>query len=241
MVDYLRVKPFYKPFVVQGRMARDLLPDVISSRARLKIADLVSERPYGLRELATATGISIQGVLKHITKLKALGLVEEENIRSPSMAVRKVYHAKGMRVGDFSTGDLTLVKLGEELPQGAEKSDRLPDLEYLAEEVILQRRRVRDQARRLGRMIDDLFEDESRIKSALESMDLSKTELLILQVMFTEESLEKGARVLLEHFGLKEGRKSIESALRKARQLTAGKSSSAQGRRRTGHHGSPAR
>jgi predicted transcriptional regulator len=217
LVDYLRVKPFYKPFVVQLRVARDLLPEVVSSRTRLKVANLVSIRPRPLGELSAATGISIQGVLKHLRKLEGLGLVEETSVRSPDLAVRKVYTAKGMKLGDFSSGDLTLVKLSEKPSAPVEEPDRPLDLEYLAEEAILQRRRVRDQARRLGRMIDDLVEDESRIKVALESIDLSDTERLILQVLFTEESIEEGERVLVEHFGLQDGKKSIEKALSKAR------------------------
>lgn len=198
-------------------MIRDSLPEVISSRTRLKVADLVSTRPRTLGELAAATGISIQGVLKHLKKLEELGLVEEKSVRSPGLAVRKVYAAKGTRLGDFSAGDLTLVKLSRKPSAPAEEPDRCFDLEYLAEEAILRRRRIRDQTRRLGRMIDDLVDDESRMKAALESMDLSDTERLILQVLFTEESLEEGERVLLEHFGLQDGKKSIEKALSKAR------------------------
>lgn len=198
-------------------MARDPLPEVVSSRARLKVADLVSIRPRTLGELAAATGISIQGVLKHLRKLEELGLVEETSVRGPGLTVRKVYLAKGARLRDFSTGDLTLVKLSGKPSAPAEEPDRPLDLEYLAEEAILQRRRVRDQARRLGRMIDDLVEDESRIRVALESMDLNDIERLILQVLFTEESLEEGENVLLEHFGLQDGKKSIEKALSKAR------------------------
>jgi predicted transcriptional regulator len=198
-------------------MARDLLPDVISSRTRLKVADLVSTRPRTLGELAAATGVSIQGVLKHLRKLEELGLVEEKSISSPLLAVRKVYAAKGTRLRDFSAGGLTMVKLsGSPLALG-EKPDRPLDLEYLAEEAILQKRRVRDQTRRLGRIIDAFVEDESRIKVALELMDLSDTERLILQVLFTEESLEEGRRVLLEYFGLQDSKKSIEKALSKAR------------------------
>jgi hypothetical protein len=139
------------------------------------------------------------------------------------LAVRKVYAAEGTRLGDFSLGDLTLVKLSGKPsapPRDVEEPDRPLDLEYLAEEAILKRRRVRDQARRLGRMIDDLVEDESRIKATLESMDLTDAEQLILQVLFTEESIEEGERVLLEHFGLQDGKKSIERALSKARRPT---------------------
>jgi DNA-binding transcriptional ArsR family regulator len=198
-------------------MGRDLLPEVISSRSRLKVADLVSERPRCLGELAAATGISMQGVLKHLKKLGEMGIVEEKSIRSPSLSVRKVYEARGARLGDFSTADLTLVKFSEKPSDPAEEPQRPLDLEYLAEEAIIQRRRVRHQARRLGRMIDDLVEVESRIKAVLKSMDLSETERLILQVLFTEQSLEEGERVLLKHYGLRDGRKSIESALAKAR------------------------
>lgn len=218
MVDYLQVKLFYKPFATQRRVTRDPLPEIISSRVRIKVADLISTRPRTLGELAAATGISIQGVLKHLRKLEELGLAEEKSVRSPGLAVRKLYVAKGARLGDFSAGDLTLVKLSQKPSAPAEGPDRFVDLEYLAEETILRRRRIRDQTRRLGRMIDDLVEDESRIKAALESMDLNDTERLILQVLFTEESFEEGKRVLSEHFGLQDDKKSIEKALSKARQ-----------------------
>jgi hypothetical protein len=66
-------------------------------------------------------------------------------------------------------------------------------------------------------MIDDLVEDESRIEVTLEPMDLSDMERLILRVLFTEESLSEGERVLLKHFGLQDGKRSIEKALNKAR------------------------
>jgi DNA-binding transcriptional ArsR family regulator len=198
-------------------VARNPLPDVISSPARLKIANLVSGRPRSLGELAAATGISIQGVLKHLRKLQELGLVQEMSVGSSALAVRKVYAATRAKLADFSTGDLTLVKLSEKPSEAAEEPDQPPDLEYMAEEAILQRRRVRDQTKRLGRMIDDLVENESRIKAALESMDLSDAERLILQVLFTEESFAEGERVLLEHFGLQDGKKSIEKALVKTR------------------------
>jgi len=198
-------------------MSDNVLSAIISSRSRLKIADFISTRPRGLEELAAATGISMQGVLKHLKKLKSIGIVDERSIRSPILAARKVYVASGVRLRDFSSGDLTLVKLSGRPPVSASELDRYPDLEYLAEEVILRRRRVRDHARRVGRMIDELVDEESRIGAILESMNLSDAEKLILQILFTEESLEQGERVLQEHFGLQDGKKSIEEALVKAR------------------------
>ena len=62
-------------------------------------------------------------------------------------------------------------------------------------------------------MIDDLVEDESRIEIAIRSMDLSESEKLILQVLFTEKSLQEAEHVLQKYFGLRDGKKSIDKAL----------------------------
>ena len=199
-------------------MARDTLPEVTSSRSRLKIADLVSGRPCSLRELARSTGISMQGVLKHLKKLESLGLAEERTVRGPDLAVRKVYVARGVRLRDFSTGDMTLVKLSEEPLMDTTDKGRSLNLEGLAEETILQRRRVKEHARRLGRMIDDLVENESRVRSTLEqTKNLTDTERLVLQVLFSEETMEDGERVLLDEFGLKGGADSMARVLSKVR------------------------
>ena len=168
-------------------------------------------------ELAAATAISMQAVLKHLRVLKEMGLVEKKSVKSPGLSIRKVYEASGARLRDFSTEDQTLVKLSATPSAAAEEPDKFLDIEYLAEEAMVQRRRVRDQARRLARMIDDLVQDESRIKAAIESVDPSEAERLILQVLFTEQSLEEGVRVLLAHYGPRDGKKSIERALGKAR------------------------
>jgi DNA-binding transcriptional ArsR family regulator len=197
-------------------MASDLLPEVTSSPSRLKIAHLVSQRPYGLGELAAAAGISVQAVLKHLKKLEGLGLVEERSVRSPELSVRKVYVAPGRRLRDLSAGGLMLVKIAE-APAAPEAQGAGADLDELAEEAIVLRRRVRDQARRLGRMVDELVEDESRIGGAIAAMELTDTERLALQVLFAEESLQEGERVLLEEFGLLGGREFIRRALSKAR------------------------
>ena len=216
MVDYPWVKPFYKPFVHLIVMAREALSEIVSSPARLKIASLVSERPRGLAELAEATGISVQAVLKHLVKLKGLGIIEEQRVVERGLAVRKVYAAKGARLGDFSTGDLTLVKLSPIPPGGTVGAAGSHDLEYLAEEAIMQKRRVRDQARRLARMIDELFEDEARIEAALKAKELSEMERLILRVLYAEDTIEDGRLVLQKHFGLPDAQKSVDRAMAKA-------------------------
>ncbi len=191
---------------------------VLSSRTRLRIADLISVRPRTLGELASLTGISIQGVLKQLQRLERLGLVEEKKVTGSGISVHKVYRGKGVRLGDFSVGDLTVVKLTKSAPQSSQSSKPLDELEFLAEEALLQRRRIKDHAKKLGRMIDDLVEDEAKMSGLLDSMDLGDEGRLVLQTLFTEESLGEGERAVSRYFGL-DGRRSIEKALAKVRRI----------------------
>src|SRR2546426_11210586 len=95
------------------------LESITSSHHRLMIGQLISTRPRTLRELAERTGISIQGVLKHIEKLNELGLMEETTLRRPKyLAVKKAYTTGGSNLRDFSRGNLMIVNLSGEREEG---------------------------------------------------------------------------------------------------------------------------
>jgi len=197
-------------------MAYDKLEGIVSSRVRLKIADLISIRPRTLRELADITGISVQAVLKHLEKLNRVGVLEEKRIDAAELGVRKVYSIAGFHVGDFSLGDLTIVKLSKTAPPLA-KTRRVgrAELERLAEDSLVQRRRIREQARRLGRMIDDLVASETRLSGLIESLRLGDGERLMVHTFFTEESMEEAESSLKGHYGMVNPRRDIERALEK--------------------------
>ena len=197
-------------------MNGDQLGEVLSSRVRLKIAGALSVRPRTLNELADLTGISVQGVLRHLRRLEELGLVEEKKLAVRSPKARRVYASKTTALGDYSSGSLTVVKATEKRDWRARGTRGTPDLEQMAVELLIQRRRIRDEARRLGRMIDELAGDHGALKSYLNGMDLSSEERLILEVIFTEETLEDGARALARYYGLGD-RRSIDKALAKAK------------------------
>ncbi len=200
-------------------MSQEALEAIVSSKARLQIADLVSTRPRTLRELADFTGISIQGVLKHLDKLNGLGLIAEKRVSGGSLPVRKLYAIKGVRVGDFSYGGLTVVKMSRSIGKAVGSENPVPELESLAADAIVQRRRIRDQARRLGRMIDEFVDTETRIEGLVRSLDVKDDERLLIQTAFTEESLEEAERTLREHQGLKDARRALEKALSRARKV----------------------
>ena len=102
------------------------------------------------------------------------------------------------------------------MPPGPGKGQSLRDLEGLSGDILLQRRRVRDEARRIGRMIDDLVDDQEALAAALEEMPLGEQERLILEVLFTEETMADGVGVLSRYYGL-DDRRSIDKALAKAK------------------------
>ena len=191
------------------------LDEVLSSNARRKIEDALAVRPRTLRELSSVTGISVQGVLKHLKRLAALGLVEERRLPTRALKARTVYLAKGHLVGEYSVGDLTIVKPTEMLPPRASR-ERTPDLERMSAEVLLLQRRARDQARKLGRMIDALVDERGALRAGVESIATDGEARLILEVLLTEETLEDGLKVLSRYYGI-EDRRSIDEALAAAK------------------------
>lgn len=200
-------------------MSDEILKSVVSSRVRLRIADLLSSRPRTLRELASLTGISVQGVLKHLGKLEELGLASRQRVRAGEMGVRKVYSAKGTHIGDYSAGDLTVVKLSRYRPRPVTSTDPVRELEEVSEGLLLQKRRIRDSSRRLRRLIDELVEDQARMEGLITSLDLTDEERLIIQTAFSEESLEEAEKALKEHHGVADARRALEKALSKARRV----------------------
>ncbi|HYB75941.1 MAG TPA: winged helix-turn-helix domain-containing protein, partial [Nitrososphaerales archaeon] len=123
-------------------MNPDQLSQILSSRVRLKIADSLSQRPRTLGELANITGISVQGVLRHLRRMERLGLIEERRVSADAPKARIVYAAKGSILEDYSSGELVVAKAVERWPPTRRAKAPTPDLEGMAAEVLLRRRRV---------------------------------------------------------------------------------------------------
>ena len=182
----------------------------------MKIADAVSRRPRTLGELSHITGISVQGVLRHLRRLEKAGLVEERRVTASAPKARRVYAARGAILQDFSSGELTIAKLVERWPAAKRAKKQGVGLESMAAEVLILRRRVKEEARRIGRMIDETAAGQEELEAALARMHLDEEERLILEVILTEETVEDGVRVLSKFYGV-EDRRSIDEALAKAR------------------------
>jgi predicted transcriptional regulator len=200
-------------------MNQSALEEIVSSKARLRIADLLSVRPRTLRELADLTGISMPGVLKHLARMEKLGLVAEAKVEGGAFPVRKVYSMKGVRIGDFSHGNLTVVKVTDSTVKSAKSEDAVKELESLAADALVQKRRIRDQTRRLGRMIDELVNTESRIGGLIGGLGAEDEDRLLLHTAFTEESMEEAERSLTEHYGMREPKRALDKAVSRARKL----------------------
>ena len=197
-------------------MFSNRLSEILSSEVKLKIADTLSQRPRTLGELASFTGISVQGVIRHLRRLEKLGLVEERTLSKSIPRARRVYASKGAIVEDYSSGDLTVAKVVERLPR--ERGAKWPaaNLENLSAEVLLLRRRVKEETKKLGRLIDEAAASREELEAALANMSLSEVERLILEVILTEETVEDGVRALSMFYGIEDIR-SIDNALAKAK------------------------
>jgi DNA-binding transcriptional ArsR family regulator len=191
----------------------------LSSPTRLRILDLLSKRPRTLRELAKLTGISVQGVDRHLENLRKMGVLKEREIRSDELSARKEYYLEGAHFSDFSVGDLAIVKASRarrpELTRGFSGNE----LESFASDISIRRRQIKERAKRLARMIDELSEDELRLVAMIDAMGLNNEERLIVETVFTEETLQDAKDLLTKVQGLPASTRSIEKALSKARQI----------------------
>ena len=196
-------------------MSLETISQVTSSKSTLMIADLVSTRPRTLAELSDLAGISIQGVLKHLKKLEKLGLAKGRDVRGSELRVRRLYSPGKEKVGDFSVGDLAVVRLSSGRSAGSISARSVEGLEALAEDAIVQRARIGEQARKLGRMIDDLVGLEASLAGTLESLKLGADEELVLHTYFTEVTPEGAVKTLSKYYGLSDARKAIARAMAK--------------------------
>jgi len=196
------------------------LESIMYSQHRLMIGQLISTRPRTLRELAERTGISIQGVLKHLEILNKMGLIQERTVSRPKyLTVKKAYSLKRASLDDFSRGSLMIVNLSAEREEDTlgVARDAFADLNGMAEELLIQGRRIKDQSRRLQRMIDEFSATKSRLERLIESLDLDSEEKLIAETVFTEDTAEGAAKVLSKFYGCRNPDEAISEVVAKVK------------------------
>ncbi len=193
------------------------IDDIASSKARLKIASLVSIRPRTLRELADTTGISVQGVLKHLARLRKSGLLTESELRDGKyLKYRKVYSIERRRIVDLSQGDLMVAYISKEfnLQEGKVKT-AYEELETVAEDTIIARRRIRDTIKRLERLIEELSYSQERLMMITRIIGLDREEEQIARILFTEDSIDDTNKALSRYYGLKDAEGSLRRVIQK--------------------------
>jgi predicted ArsR family transcriptional regulator len=198
------------------------IENLANSRQRLKIASFLSSRPSALGELASLTGISVQGVLKHLNKLAEEGILKEQTmVGGKYLRQRKLYSIGKRKVVDYSGDDLLLAALGRAAttlePEEGAREPYYEKLDWLAQDIIILRRRARDLSHRLKRVLDEVIEDESTIEGLLEGLPLSQEERQIAYLIFTADSPENAKATLKEHYGCAHPDLAIDSVTAKLR------------------------
>lgn len=179
------------------------IEEIASSKLRLKIANLLSSRPATLSELSALTGISVQGVLKHLGKISEQGLLKQENMKGGKyLKQRKLYSIERRKIADYSEGDLLVAAAGVSVKEASRKvKDAYDELDWLAKDVIILRSRARDLSHRMQRVLEEVTEDEARISSLIAGLALAEDEKQIAYLIFTEDVPERVAAILSDYYG----------------------------------------
>jgi predicted transcriptional regulator len=195
------------------------IEEVASSRVRLKIANLLSSRPATLSELSALCGISVQGVLKHLKKIESEGLLKEENMEGGRfLRQRKLYSIESRKIADYSEGELLVATIGRSSKEEPTRvKDAYQELDGLAQDIILLRRRARELSQRMKRVLEEVTEDEARIGGLIDGLSLAPDEKQIAYLIFTEDSPDHAGTILKEHYGCRDPEAAMKSVVTRIR------------------------
>jgi len=195
------------------------IEEVASSRVRLQIGNLLSSRPATLGELASLTGISVQGVLKHLKKIGDQGMLEEETMkRGRYLKQRKLYFIRSRKIADYSEGELLVATLGRSVREPPVKvKDARDELDWLSQDIVILRRRARELSHRMKRVLEEVTEDEGRIGALIDGLSLSPEEKQIAYLIFAEDTPEHARAILKEHYGCADPDAAMEAVAAKVR------------------------
>ncbi|MDG6925663.1 MAG: ArsR family transcriptional regulator [Nitrososphaerota archaeon] len=196
------------------------IEELASSRIRLKIANLLSSRPATLSEMSELTGISVQGVLKHLKKVRDEGLLTENNMKSGKyLRQRKLYFMRGRKVADYSEGDLLVASVGMSTDDLVRRvGDVYDELDWLAQDIVILRRRARELSHRMRRVLDEVTEDEARISGLVDGLPLADDEKQIAYLIFTEDTPERARAILKDHYGCRDPEAGLAAVAAKIRE-----------------------
>lgn len=195
------------------------IEEIASSRVRLKIANLLSSRPATLSELSALTDMSVQGVLKHLGKIAAQGLLKEENMKGGRyLRQRKLYSIDRRRIADYSEGDLIVATVGVSVRDAPRRvKDAYDELDWLAKDIIILRSRARDLSHRMQRVLEEVTEDEARISSLVDGLALADDEKQIAYLIFTEDVPARVAAILRDYYGCTDPEEAVRAVMEKIR------------------------
>ncbi len=196
------------------------IEELASSRIRLKIANLLSSRPATLSEMSELTGISVQGVLKHLKKVRDEGLLTENNMKSGKyLRQRKLYFMQGRKVADYSEGDLLVASVGRPTEDLVRRVGGVYDeLDWLAQDIIILRRRARELSHRMRRVLDEVTEDEARISGLVDGLPLADDEKQVAYLIFAEDTPERARAILKDHYGCRDPEAALAAVTAKIRE-----------------------
>ncbi len=195
------------------------IEEIANSRVRLKIANLLSSRPATLSELSALTDMSVQGVLKHLGKIAAQGLLKEENMKGGRyLRQRKLYSIDRRRIADYSEGDLIVATVGVSVRDAPRRvKDAYDELDWLAKDIIILRSRARDLSHRMQRVLEEVTEDEARISSLVDGLALADDEKQIAYLIFTEDVPARVAAILRDYYGCTDPEGAVRAVMEKIR------------------------
>ncbi|MEM1525001.1 MAG: ArsR family transcriptional regulator [Nitrososphaerales archaeon] len=194
-------------------MSPEDLIEIIGSPLRLKILELLAERPRSVSELSHRLNVTPQAIQKHLRILQRFDILLTLPVKKEEGSiVKKIYRLKLPMNVDISSEegilsvtayiitDKYLEKLKKELPLKIEK-DFLKTIQEIDYEKISIKRKLHTLRDRARRLFNELIELEVTEKKIMQQMKCSVIEEMVLKA-YLKPDFDKELQSLISYLGI---------------------------------------
>ncbi|MEM2760308.1 MAG: helix-turn-helix domain-containing protein [Nitrososphaerales archaeon] len=163
------------------------LIEIIGNETRLHLLELLTERPRGIKELASILGVTPQAVLKHLTVLERNDIIQQIWIDSKSK-IRCVYSINRPFYLGYTFKDGVLCLYIGSAQHDANVSVDIDDLRKITYKRNLLRMRTKVIANRLRALVAEDLTMQTEIHSAMKNLKLSPVQNIALRCFLSIDS-----------------------------------------------------
>jgi predicted transcriptional regulator len=171
--------------------------EIIGSPTRLRLLELIAERPRTIRELASSLAVTQQAVMKHLTILEKVEIVKQVKLDAKAK-VKSVYTPSvPLSLNYVFKNGILCMYIGSSEAKG-ERASRLEALKPFPYRRKMLRLRAKVAMNRVRTLVEEDLNIQAGIRETIDKMGLSTVQAIALHcsLMMGSESIPMMSKML---------------------------------------------